>query len=135
MSAPLGYFSDNGAVDYPELNKCPECETFFASLNCPLCGKECPEEMRAGNRKRVKVKKQKRSYNNGRVQFVPWYLSTWFTLVMLIVQPIIGLILTWAGYWKKPWKIVATVWVVLSLGGAAILGGVLHLIALLQSWF
>ena len=25
--------------DYPELNKCPDCETFFASDNCPICGR------------------------------------------------------------------------------------------------
>lgn len=108
MSAPLGYFSDNER-DFPELNKCPDCETFFADLTCPLCGKECPEEMRAGNRKPIKVKKRRSSGGSGRVQFVPWYFSTWFIIIMLITMPIVGLILTWLGYWKKIWKIVVTV--------------------------
>ena len=135
MSAPLGYFSDDSVVDYPELNKCPDCETFFADLHCPICGKECPEEMRAGNRKPVKVKKKRRTGGSGRVQFVPWYLSTWFTVLMLIVQPIIGLILTWAGYWKKHWKILATVLVVLSYTGFSILGGMLGLVGVIQDLF
>ena len=112
------------ARDYPELNKCPDCETFFATDTCPLCGKICPEEMRAGNRKQIKKKKKyfHETHTSGRVQFVPWYLSTWFTILMLVWQPIIGLILTWAGYWKRKWKILVTVLlVVLYVGGYVII--------------
>ena len=40
-------------LDRPDLNKCPDCGCFFSSDNCPLCGKPCPEEMRAGNKVRI----------------------------------------------------------------------------------
>lgn len=110
MRISLQFFASGPPNDYPDLNKCPDCETFFASLKCPLCGKECPEEMRAGKRKRVK---QTRGdvYNrgSGRVQFVPWYYSEWFIILMLFFMPVVGLILLWMGYWRKHWKIIATV--------------------------
>lgn len=111
MRIPLQFFAISGPPnDYPDLNKCPDCETFFASLKCPLCGKECPEEMRAGNRKRVKNKRGD-IYNrgSGRVQFVPWYYSEWFIILMLIFMPVVGLILLWMGYWRKHWKVIATI--------------------------
>ena len=108
MGAGYGFTPEDRQRDFPELNKCPDCETFFADLHCPLCGKECPEEMRAGNRKPVK-KIRSRGNGDGRVYFIPWYFSTWFIILMCFVQPIIGLILTWAGYWKRGWKILTTV--------------------------
>lgn len=113
MGANLGFFAEDRERDYPELNKCPDCETFFADLNCPLCGKECPEEFRAGNRKPIKQKKHRRPSGNGRVQFVPWYHSVWFIVAMLIIQPIIGLILTWTGVWKTHWKVIVTLLIIL----------------------
>lgn len=120
MSRQLGYFDGDSVQDYPELNKCPDCETFFASECCPICGKECPEEMRAGNRKPIKVKKRPATGNNGRVVFVPWYHTTWFILLVTFFQPLIGLILAWSGYWKKHWKIVLTLLVLLVyIGGFA----------------
>ena len=126
MSAPYGFSEEDRQRDFPDLNKCPDCETFFAALNCPLCGKECPEEMRAGNRKPIKQKRfSGRGNGNGRVVFVPWYLSTWFTLFMLFFQPVIGLILTWMGYWKKHWKIIVTVLVVFYYVGYAFLIGLI----------
>ena len=130
MSTDLGYFSDQDAVDYPDLNKCPDCETFFAERNCPFCGKECPEEFLAGNRKKVKVKRR-RSSGNGRVQFVPWYYSTWFILIMLVFQPLIGLILTWTGVWKTGWKVLATV---LTLFGWVIGAVIGILLGMLEVW-
>ncbi len=109
MGTTFGFSEEDRTRDFPELNKCPDCETFFADDCCPLCGKVCPQEFRAGNRKPVKQKKVKRgSGNNGRVIFVPWYFSTPFIIAMLVIQPIIGLILTWMGYWEKKWKITAT---------------------------
>lgn len=122
MSTPLGYFGDEDERDFPDLNKCPDCETFFASEACPICGKICPEEMRAGNRRPIKVKKHRASGGNGRVVFVPWYHTTWFILLVLFFQPIIGLILAWTGYWKKHWKILVTVLVVLVYVGGFVLG-------------
>ena len=113
MGANLGFFAEDRERDFPELNKCPDCETFFADANCPLCGKECPEEFRAGNRKPIKQKKHRRPSGNGRVQFVPWYHTVWFIVAMLIIQPIIGLILTWTGVWKTHWKIIVTLLVIL----------------------
>lgn len=123
MGTQLGYFSDTSPVDYPELNKCPDCETFFAAEHCPLCGKLCPEEMRAGNRKKAKAPKKSRRSGNGRVRFVPWYLTTPVIVVALVFQPAVGLVLLWMGNWKTWVKIVATI---LSLGwlvaGATLLG-------------
>ncbi len=43
MGTPIGFFADDTPQDYPELNKCPDCETYFQTPCCPLCGKECPE--------------------------------------------------------------------------------------------
>ena len=111
MRIPLQFFATSGPPnDYPDLNKCPDCETFFASLKCPLCGKECPEEMRAGNRKRAKhIREDVYNRGSGRVQFLPWYYSEWFIILMLIFMPVLGLILLWMGYWRKHWKVIATV--------------------------
>ena len=114
MGANLGFFAEDRERDFPELNKCPDCETFFADLNCPLCGKECPEEFRAGNRKPIKQKKHRRPVGNGRVQFVPWYHTTLVIILASIFVPIVGLILAWTGPWKKHWKIIVTVLVVLA---------------------
>lgn len=122
MGADLGFFAEDRERDFPELNKCPDCETFFADDCCPLCGKECPEEFRAGNRKPVKQKKHRRPRGNGRVQFVPWYHTTAIILVALIIMPVLGIILAWTGPWKKHWKIIATVLVVLSYLLPTILG-------------
>lgn len=108
MSRGYGFEREDRERDFPDLNKCPDCETFFADLHCPLCGKECPEEMRAGNRPAVKPSKRHRPSGSDRVTFVPWYLSTPFILIMLFIQPLIGLILLWLGGWRRQWKIVAT---------------------------
>jgi hypothetical protein len=56
MGRMLGAF-DSDEIDRPDLNKCPDCGCFFLQDTCPICGKLCPEEMRAGNRKPVKLKK------------------------------------------------------------------------------
>ncbi len=107
MSRQLGFFDDD-IRDFPELNKCPDCETFFAEAYCPICGKLCPEEMRAGNRAAPKKEKRRNTYSNGRVQFVPWYYSAWFIILMLFAMPIVGLILLWSSHWSKTWKITLT---------------------------
>ena len=108
MGTPIGFFGDDTPVDYPELNKCPDCETFFQGDCCPLCGKECPPEMRAGNRK-APPKRKPRRRDSGRVRFVPWYYSAWFIVAMLIVFPVAGLILLWTSDYAKGWKIGGTV--------------------------
>ena len=91
MGRSLGYF-DSDELDRPELNKCPDCECYFATEECPLCGKICPENFRAGNRAKVK-KPKKRKNSSGRVQFIPWYHSWLFIIAMMFIQPVIGIIL------------------------------------------
>ena len=78
---------DSEELDRPDLNKCPDCRCFFAGDNCPLCGKKCPEEMRAGNRAKVKPKKKRSTPNSGRVTFVSWYHSWLFIILMMFIMP------------------------------------------------
>ena len=82
MGRQLGTFLDEDELDRPDLNKCPDCGCFFAQDECPLCGKTCPEEMRAGNRKPPKKSRKKRT-GSDRVVFVDWYHSWWFIILML----------------------------------------------------
>ena len=107
-------------LDRPDLNKCPDCQCYFAGLNCPLCGKLCPEEMRAGNRKPVKVKTH-RNTGNGRVTFVEWYHSWWFIVLMMFVMPIMGIILLLTSpheRWKKVLlAVIAVIYLVASTFG------------------
>ena len=93
MGRMLGAFDGREELDRPDLNKCPDCECFFAGETCPLCGKVCPEEMRAGNRKPPKKQRRLRSGSNGRVTFVEWYHSWWFIVLMMIFIPIAGIVL------------------------------------------
>ncbi len=93
MGRMLGAFDNPQELDRPDLNKCPDCECFFAGENCPLCGKTCPEEMRAGNRKPPKKVKKRRSNNNGRVIFVEWYHSWLCIILATLFNPLIGIIL------------------------------------------
>lgn len=129
MSRSLGYFADDTPQDYPELNKCPDCETFFASESCPLCGKICPEEFRAGNRRPVKPGRTRRT-NSGWRTVVPWYHTVWFIIAMLILQPVIGLILTWTSPWRTWAKVLATVVVLLPYLLGYLLGGFTLLLGL-----
>lgn len=107
MGRMLGYF-DSDELDRPELNKCPDCECYFASEECPLCGKLCPENMRAGNRAAVKKPKKKQN-SSGRVQFIPWYHTWWFILIMMFLMPIIGIILFFSSPYSKKVKIIGAV--------------------------
>ena len=109
MGRSLGYH-DSDELDRPELNKCPDCECYFSTDECPLCGKICPEEFRAGNRARVKPKK--RSNSTGRVQFIPWYHSWLFILLMLYFMPIVGIVLFFTSPHSKKSKIIAAAIVV-----------------------
>ena len=101
MGRSLGYH-DSDELDRPELNKCPDCECYFASEACPLCGKICPEEFRAGNRAKVKPPK-KRGNSSGRVRFIAWYHSWWFILLMFWFMPIVGIVLLVSSPHEK-WK-------------------------------
>lgn len=93
MGKLLGYHSDEGELDRPDLNKCPNCDCYFTQDNCPLCGMECPENMRAGNRAPVKQIKKKNSAYSNRVVFVNWYHSLWFIVLMMFLSPLISIIL------------------------------------------
>jgi len=121
MGRMLGFFGDEDELDRPDLNKCPDCGCFFAQENCPLCGKPCPEEMRAGNRKAVRIKRSRRGGNSGRVTFIEWYHSWWFIILMLFVFPLLGIILLFTSPHKKWIKvtfvIVAILYTVISTFG------------------
>ena len=104
MGRMLGAFDPEDELDRPDLNQCPDCGCFFALTHCPLCGKECPEEMRAGNRKPVKQKKRRRR-DSGRVTFVEWYHSWWFIILMLFLFPIVGIVLLVTSPHKKSVKL------------------------------
>lgn len=107
---------DDEELDRPDLNKCPDCGCFFADLYCPLCGKECPEEFRAGNRKPVRHTRRRRTENTGRVTFIEWYHSWWFIILMLFMFPLVGIILLFTSPHKKSAKItVITVGLVYTI--------------------
>lgn len=105
MGRMLGSFADDQELDRPDLNKCPDCKCFFAGEKCPLCGKVCPEEMRAGNRAPVKQKKRKSS-GSDRVTFIEWYHSWWFIAIMLLIFPIVGAILLATSPYKTSRKVL-----------------------------
>lgn len=128
MGRMLGSFDTPEELDRPDLNKCPDCNCFFAGDNCPLCGKECPEEYRAGNRKAVKPQRKKRG-GSGRVTFVEWYHSWWFIVVMMFIFPIVGIILLATSPHSRGKKItfcvIAAVYMVVSfIGIGTIIGGI-----------
>ena len=108
MGRMLGVFADDEDLDRPDLNKCPDCGCFFAQEACPLCGKICPEEMRAGNRPAVKHKK-KRSSNSDRVTFISWYHSWWFIVLAMLFMPLIGIVLLITSPHKQSHKILFVV--------------------------
>ena len=127
----LGAFDGSDELDRPALNKCPDCLCFFAGDNCPLCGKVCPEEMRAGNRKPPK-KEKKRRQSSGRVTFVEWYHSWWFIILTMIFIPIVGIILLATSPHKKSSKItfiiIACVYLLITtIGIGTIIGWVLNI--------
>ncbi len=102
MGRMLGAY-DSDELDRPDLNKCPDCGCFFATDTCTLCGKLCPEEMRAGNR--AKVKHKRRRPTSGRVEFIPWY-HTWIAMILIsIVMPYFGIILFITSPYSKKVKI------------------------------
>ncbi len=101
MGRQLGTFLDTEELDRPDLNKCPDCGCFFADLHCPLCGRECPEEFRAGNRRPVRHTRRRRAGDSGRVTFMAWYHSWWFIIAMMILFPIMGIILLFTSPHKK----------------------------------
>ena len=117
---------DSSELDRPDLNKCPDCRCFFAGDNCPLCGKECPEEMRAGNRAKVKPQKRRRG-DSGRVTFVAWYHSWVCIILALLFSPLIGIILLVTSPHEKSKKITVVVigvaWFLISTFGLSLFSG------------
>lgn len=128
----LGTFDNDEELDRPDLNKCPDCRCFFAQDDCPLCGKRCPEEMRAGNRKKVKQKKHKGGSSSGRVTFISWYHSWWFIILMMFFFPLAGIILLITSPHKKSLKIIFAVVAVLygivsTFGIGNIISGIINI--------
>ncbi len=105
MGRMLGAFDYDNDSERADLNLCPDCKCYFPQDACPLCGKICPEEMRAGNRQPVKHKKKRRPSGSGRVTFVNWYHTWWFIAIALVFMPIIGIVLLLTSPHKKSLKI------------------------------
>ncbi len=79
----LGRYSGDSALnDNLSLNRCPDCETLFEGDVCPICRKPCPEEMKAGNRAAIKVKKEKAVKG---ATFTPVYFRWWFLLILCMI--------------------------------------------------
>ena len=130
MGRLLGAFDNDQELDRPDLNKCPDCGCFFAQDNCPLCGKVCPENMRAGNRKAVKVKKTRGS--SGRVTFINWYHTWWFILIMFFVFPVAAIVLLATSPYRRSVKItvvsiVAVLTVISYIGIGNIIFSIMNL--------
>lgn len=106
MGRMLGSFDPEDELDRPDLNKCPDCGCYFATDTCPLCGKLCPPEMRAGARVEPKKKRRKGRSASGRVQFVPWYHSWWFILIMMFWMPPAGIVLLITSPYRTRWKVL-----------------------------
>ena len=117
MGRMLGAFDDPEELDRPDLNKCPDCGCFFADDNCPLCGKPCPEEMRAGNRKAVKKTRKKHGGPQYKVTYLDWYHRWWFILLMTVVSPfgIVGIVLLMTSPRKTIAKVIALVLIIVYL--------------------
>lgn len=133
MGRMLGAFDNSGELDRPDLNKCPDCECFFAGDNCPLCGKVCPEEMRAGNRKPPKKEKRRRTRGSNRVTFIEWYHTWWFIAVMTLFIPLVGVILLATSPYEKRKKItfivIACVYMLISwIGIGTVINTVIEII-------
>ncbi len=121
MGRLLGSHDGGDSLDRPDLNRCPDCGCYFESEECPLCGKICPEDMRAGNRKEVKQKKITYSRASSRVTFVEWYHSWWFIILMLFVWPLVGIVLLATSPHQKRWKltviVIAVIYTIFSTYG------------------
>lgn len=127
MGRMLGAYDEDNQNDRPDLNRCPDCGCYFSQDECPLCGKTCPEEYRAGNRKTVKKKKNKR-HTSDRVVFMEWYHSWLVIILALIFFPIGGIVLLVTSPHKKSMKItvgvIAAVYAVVSYFGIGQLAGI-----------
>lgn len=131
MGRMLGSFDYDSDSERSDLNLCPDCKCYFPQDACPLCGKVCPEEMRAGNRKQVKRKKTRRRSDSGRVTFVEWYHTWWVIALALIFMPIAGIILLLTSPHKRSLKIglvmVAVLYFILSTYGFVIFSQISNL--------
>lgn len=129
MGKLLGAFSEDEMADRPDLNQCPDCKCFFDGNNCPICNKECPENMKAGNRPVVKKKKRRKTSGNGRVTFISWYHSWWFIVLMMIFSKIIAAVLIITSPHEK-WKkavalfVTAVLMLVSIIGVGSIISGI-----------
>lgn len=106
MGRNLGSFADNDALNRPDLNLCPDCGCYFASERCPLCGKECPEAFRAGNRAKVKQKKKYWQRSEQTPAFISWYHRWFFIILFFILSPIVGIVLLVTSPHKRAQKML-----------------------------
>ena len=137
MGRMLGAFDNPRELDRPDLNKCPDCECFFAQDVCPLCGKVCPDDMRAGHRKAPKKERRRRD-KGGRVVFVEWYHS-WLAIILftIFIAPV-GIILLLTSPHKTSHKVIFVVLAVVSyiiLTILSIIGWSLLSLIMWDAWF
>lgn len=129
MGKMMGAFDPDDQLDRPDLNKCPDCGCYFATEACPLCGRVCPPDMRAGVRAEPK-RKSRRTSSSGRVRFVEWYHSWWFILLMTCLMPVVGIVLFITSPYSRKTKIIVAA--VAAAYAVFIYGGLGSL--LIQTW-
>ena len=133
MGRMLGSHDNPEEINRPDLNQCPDCLCYFQDDHCPLCGKLCPEEMRAGNRKRVKDFKFEKGTNSKRVTFIQWYHSWVAILLFFLFMPIVGIILLITSPHKTKHKLIFVACVILASVILTVLGSLAMMLIMKSS--
>ena len=133
MGRMLGSLDNPEGINRPDLNQCPDCLCYFQDDYCPLCGKLCPEEMRAGNRKKVKDFKFEKNKNSNRVTFVLWYHSWVAILLFFLFMPIVGIVLLITSPHKTKHKLIFVGCIVLAAVILTVVGSLVMMLIMKSS--